>query len=115
MKYRSCRKPLKSYPQFIRELTQQNLSRLANFDNYAPRKRVRPASYPASLCPYSGAHEGAPSRASDQSTTLGVISVYHADTVAYSFHRHGIAYTMTTLPDNETWVLPILQSWEFTD
>jgi hypothetical protein len=59
--------------------------------------------------------EGAPGASSDQSTTLGVINVYHADTLAYSFHRHGIAYTVTTLPGNEGWLLPILQSWEFTD
>jgi hypothetical protein len=59
--------------------------------------------------------EGAPSPTTDQSTTLGVINVYHEDTVAYSFHRHGIAYTITTLPGSETWLLPILQSWEFTE
>jgi hypothetical protein len=59
--------------------------------------------------------EGTPNPTSDQSTTLGVINVYHADTLAFSFHRKGIAYTVTTLPGNENWLLPILQSWEFTE
>jgi hypothetical protein len=59
--------------------------------------------------------EGAPNASSDQSTTLGIINVYHADTLAFAFHRNGVAYTVTTLPENESWLLPILQSWEFTD
>jgi hypothetical protein len=59
--------------------------------------------------------EGAPNAASDQSTSLGIINVYHADTLAFAFHRNGVAYTVTALPDDETWLLPILQSWEFTE
>jgi hypothetical protein len=42
-------------------------------------------------------------------------NVYHADTLAFSFHCNGIAYTVTALPGSEDWLLPILQSWEFTD
>jgi|KBSSwiStaDraftv2_1062776.scaffolds.fasta_scaffold458075_2 hypothetical protein len=59
--------------------------------------------------------EGTPSGASDQSTTLGIIDVHRDDTVAYTFHRNGIAYTVTTLRGSESWLLPILQSWEFTN
>ena len=50
--------------------------------------------------------EGAPVRTSDQSTSLGVINVYRDDTVAYSFQRNGITYTVMTLPGSETWLLP---------
>jgi hypothetical protein len=59
--------------------------------------------------------EAAPRTTSDQSTTLGVINVYRADTLAFAFHRNGIVYTITTLPASESWLLPILQSWQFTD
>jgi hypothetical protein len=59
--------------------------------------------------------EATPRTTSDQSTTLGVINVYHADTLAFAFHHNGIAYTLTTLPESKEWLLPILQSWEFTN
>ena len=60
--------------------------------------------------------EGAPDTGTDQSTTLGVINAYHDDIYSVSFHRNGIAYTVSSgALAAETWLLPVLQSWEFTD
>ena len=56
-----------------------------------------------------------PMGTSDQSTTLGIINVHRDDTVAYAFQRNGVAYTVMTLPGSEGWLLPVLQSWEFTN
>ena len=58
--------------------------------------------------------EGAPDTNTDQSTTLGVVNVYRDNLYSVSFHRNGIAYSVTTESD-ESWLLPILQSWEFTE
>jgi hypothetical protein len=46
---------------------------------------------------------------------LGIINVYRDDTLSFTFHRNGISYAVTALPEDEPWLLPILQSWEFTD
>ena len=60
--------------------------------------------------------EGAPDTGTDQPTTLGVINAYHDDIYSVSFHRNAIAYTVSSgALSAETWLLPILQSWEFTD
>ena len=58
--------------------------------------------------------EGAPNTNTDQSTSLGVVNVYRDNVYSVSFHRNGIAYSVVT-SDNESWLVPILQSWEFTD
>jgi hypothetical protein len=59
--------------------------------------------------------EGAPNDASDQPTNLGIINVYHDDMLRYAFHKTGIGYTITAMPGEGSWLLPILQSWEFTN
>ena len=59
--------------------------------------------------------EGAPSNTADQSTNLGIVNVYHDDTFSVTFHRNGIGYTITAVSDAEPWLIPILQSWEFTN
>jgi hypothetical protein len=59
--------------------------------------------------------EGVPSDASDQSNTLGVVNVFRDGAYSVAFHHNGIAYTITTTTDDETWLLPILQSWWFLE
>jgi hypothetical protein len=58
--------------------------------------------------------EGVPNIDNDQPTNLGVVNVYRDNMYSVSFHRNGIAYTITSgANDAATWLLPILQSWEF--
>jgi hypothetical protein len=59
--------------------------------------------------------EGTLVDSTDQGTDLGIINVFHDDTYSVAFHRKGVEYTITTTADNETWLLPIIQSWEFTN
>ena len=60
--------------------------------------------------------EGTANTNTDQPTGLGVVTVYRDNVFAVSFHRNGVAYTVTAAdPDQMTWLLPILQSWQFTD
>jgi hypothetical protein len=56
-----------------------------------------------------------PNSASDQSTTLGVVKVHRDNTCTASFVRNGIAYSVVTNVDGADWLLPILQSWAFTN
>jgi hypothetical protein len=90
-------------------------SQTIQFSDASAHKIFEVSAEPYTQMDVALGEEGAPNASSDQSTTLGIINVYHQDTVAYSFHRNGIAYTVTTLPGSEAWLLPILQSWEFTD
>jgi hypothetical protein len=56
------------------------------------------------------------STATDQSTELGIVSVVHEDKVSFSFHRNSISYMARSVqPDAQSWLFPILQSWEFTN
>jgi hypothetical protein len=63
--------------------------------------------------------EGTPDANTDQSTNLGIVNVYRDDMYSVSFHRNGIMYTVTTgdidADRNALWLLPILQSWQFTN
>ena len=73
-----------------------------------------------SVAPYSQmdvalGEEGTPNNSDDQPTTLGIVNVYHNDTLNVGFHRKGIAYSVTAVSGAEPWLIPILQSWEFTN
>ena len=73
-----------------------------------------------SAAPYSQmdvalGEEGTPNNSDDQPTTLGIVNVYHDDTFNVGFHRKGIAYSVTAVSGAEPWLIPILQSWEFTN
>jgi hypothetical protein len=72
---------------------------------------------PYTLLDVAIGEEGAPNADGDQPTNLGVVHVYRNETYNVSFHRKGIAYTVVTNPDNDAAarLLPILQSWEFTN
>jgi hypothetical protein len=59
--------------------------------------------------------EGGPSNFSDQPTKLGIVNVYRDGLYGVAFQRNGIAYVVTSILDHDDWLLPILQSWEFTD
>jgi hypothetical protein len=60
--------------------------------------------------------EAPPGSATDQSTQLGIVTVFHEDNESVAFHRNGIAYTVSSIqPDAQAWLLPILQSWQFTN
>jgi hypothetical protein len=59
--------------------------------------------------------EAPPGSATDQSTQLGIVTVFHEDNMSIAFHRNGIAYTVSSVqPDAQVWLLPILQNWQFT-
>ena len=73
-----------------------------------------------SAAPYSQmdvaiGEEGTPNNSDDQPTTLGIVNVYHDDTFNVGFHHKGIAYSVTAVSGAEPWLIPILQSWEFTN
>jgi hypothetical protein len=60
--------------------------------------------------------EGSPNGADDQSTQLGIVNVVRLDNFDVSFHHKGITYSVSSVgPDVKTWLLPILQSWDFTN
>jgi hypothetical protein len=60
--------------------------------------------------------EAPPGTATDQSEQLGIVTISHEDNVRVSFHRNGITYTVSSIqPDAQAWLLPILQSWQFTN
>jgi hypothetical protein len=59
--------------------------------------------------------EGIPNTITDQSTNLGIVLVSRDNVYSASFHRNSIAYTVVTNPDDADWLLPILQSWQFTN
>jgi hypothetical protein len=59
------------------------------------------------------AEEAAAGSEGDQDTNLGIVNVYHDD--AFAFHRNDIEYTITALGNAEPRLLPILQSWQFTN
>ena len=90
-------------------------SQIIQFSDQSAAKLFQITALPYMQMDVALGTEGSPVGTSDQSTALGVINVYRDDTVAYSFHRNGIAYTVTALPESERWLLPILQSWEFTN
>src|SRR5262249_21795590 len=56
-----------------------------------------------------------PNGADDQSTDLGVVNVLYDDNFDVTFHRKGISYEVHSQPDAKPWLLPILQSWDFTN
>ena len=59
--------------------------------------------------------ESAPTTNSDQSTQLGIVRVIRDDTFNVSFIKDGVAYTVTTMAQLETWLTNILKTWQFTD
>jgi hypothetical protein len=60
--------------------------------------------------------EGAPGTHTDQPESLGVVNLIRADTLHVSFHKNGVAYIITALPDYEEQLkADILPSWQFTD
>jgi hypothetical protein len=60
--------------------------------------------------------EAPPGSATDQSTQLGIVTVFHEDDLSFAFHRNGNAYTVSSIqPDAQAWLLPTLQSWQFTN
>jgi hypothetical protein len=73
-----------------------------------------------SAAPYSQmdvalGEEGTPNDSDDQPTTLGIVNVYHDNTFNVGFHHKGIAYSVTAVSGADPWLIPILQSWEFTN
>jgi len=73
------------------------------------------AAAPYSQMDVALGEEGAPSSNEDQPANLGIVNVYHEDAFSVGFHRKGIAYTITAVSDAGAWLIPILQSWEFTN
>jgi hypothetical protein len=80
----------------------------------APCASSAPVAAPYSQLDVGTGEEGVPNIDNDQPTNLGVVNVYRDNMYSVSFHRNGIAYTITSgANDAATWLLPILQSWEF--
>jgi hypothetical protein len=51
----------------------------------------------------------------DHSTELRIVSVVHGNNLGFAFHRNSIAYTVSSVQPEPAWLLPVLQSWVFTD